>query len=316
MLILIFLALAAAAVLSVSLYCYRICFFSPKKARRQPLDPVDDPQFQAAEDTLRRVISIMERYPYEDVAIRAKDGISLRGRYYHFHDGAPLLILCHGYRSAALRDCCGGHALAQKLGFNALVIHQRAHGESEGHTITFGIKESNDVVRWANYAKIRFGAEVPVILFGLSMGAATVLMGCSEGYPSNVKGIIADSPYSSPADIIKKVCREQRYPTILYPFAKLGARIFGRFALESRSALNAVRDTRIPILLIHGEDDQLVPCGMSREIAENTLGPCRIFTVPGAGHGLGCMVDPEGYEQTIRRFLASIPIPVNVRKNK
>lgn len=308
MLILIFLALAAAAVLSVSLYCYRICFFSPKKGRRTPFDHVDDPQFRAVEDTIFRVISIMERYPYEDVAIRARDGVKLRGRYYHVRDGAPLLILCHGYRSAALRDCCGGHALAQKLGFNALVIHQRAHGESGGHTISFGIKESGDVARWAEYAENRFGAEVPVILFGLSMGAATVLMGCAEGYPANVKGIIADSAYSSPADIIKKVCRDMGYSTALYPFTKLGARIFGGFNLEGCTALDAVRDTRIPILLIHGEEDSLVPCGMSREIAENCLGSCKIYTVPGADHCLGCMADPDGYEQAIRRFLASIPI--------
>ena len=303
------LILAAAAVLFTSWYCYRICFYSPKKGRRLPYDKIDDPQFQAVEDTLFRVISIMERYPYEDVSIRAKDGVRLRGRYYHFHEDAPLLILCHGYRSAALRDCCGGHALAQKLGFNALVIHQRAHGESGGHTITFGIKESDDMVRWAKYAQDRFGENTPVVLFGLSMGAATVLMGCAEGYPDNVKGIIADSPYSSPADIIKKVCREQGYSTTLYPFAKLGARIFGGFDLESRTALDAVGDTRIPILLIHGDDDRLVPCGMSREMAENCRGSSQIFTVPGAGHGLGCMVDPVGYEESVIRFLARIPLP-------
>ena len=309
MLILILIALAAAAVLSISWYCYRICFFSPKKGRRMPFDHVDDPQFRAVEDTIFRVISIMERYPYEDVCIRAKDGVRLRGRYYHVRDGAPLLILCHGYRSAALRDCCGGHALAQKLGFNALVIHQRAHGESGGHTISFGIKESGDVVRWAEYAQNRFGPEIPVILFGLSMGAATVLMGCAEGYPANVKAIIADSAYSSPADIIKKVCRDLGYPTALYPFAKLGAQLFGGFDLESRTALEAVRDTRIPILIIHGEDDHLVPWGMGREIAENCMGRCHIFTVPGADHGLACMADPDGYEQAIRRFLALLPIP-------
>ena len=307
MLILFLLALAAITALSISWYCYRICFFSPKRCRRTPFDSADDPQFHSVADTIFRVVSIMERYPYEDVEIRGKGGVRLRGRYYHFHDSAPLLILCHGYRSTALRDCCGGHALSRKLGFNALVIHQRAHGDSGGHTISFGIRESNDIVRWAQYAEKRFGSEIPVILFGLSMGAATVLMGCNEGYPSNVKAIIADSPYSTPADIIKKVCRETGYPTALYPFAKLGARIFGGFDLEANTALEAVRDNRIPILFIHGEDDRLVPCGMSREIAENCLGPCRIFTVPGADHCLGCMTDPEGYEQAIREFLSPIP---------
>ena len=307
MVILSILTLTTAVTLALSWNCYRICFYSPRKGRRTPYDPIPDPQFQAVEETLFRVISIMERYPYEDVAIRALDGTRLRGRYYHFHEGAPLMILCHGYRSAALRDCCGAHALAQKLGFNALVIHQRAHGESGGHTITFGIREGNDVACWARYAQERCGPEIPVILFGLSMGAATVLMGCAEEYPGNVKGIIADSPYSSPSDIIKKVCRDQGYPVTLFPFVKLGSRIFGGFGLESRTALESVRHADIPILLIHGEDDRLVPCDMSRKIAENCPGDCSILTVPGAGHGLGYMTDPEAYEQAVFRFLDSIP---------
>ena len=313
MVILSILTLTAAVVLALSWNCYRICFFSPRKGRRSPYDPIPDPQFQAVEQTLFQVISIMERYPFEDVAIRASDGTRLRGRYYHFNEGAPLLILCHGYRSAALRDCCGAHALAKKLGFNALVIHQRAHGESGGHTITFGIREGNDVARWARYARDRFGPEIPVILFGLSMGAATVLMGCAEAYPENVKGIIADSPYSSPADIIKKVCRDEGYPEALFPFVTLGAWIFGGFWLESRTALEAVRHTKLPILLIHGEDDRLVPCDMSRKIAEGCPGRCSILTVPGAGHGLGYMVDPTAYEQAVLRFLSGVS---DIAKNK
>ena len=197
--------------------------------------------------------------------------------------------------------------LARKLGYNALVIHQRAHGESGGSTITFGIRERGDVVKWAEYARERLGADIPIILFGLSMGAATVLMGCQEGYPENVRGIIADSPYSSPADIIKKVCKDEGYPPFLYLFAELGARIFGGFRLRSCTALDAVKHSIIPILLIHGEDDRFVPCDMSREIAAYCKGNVQLHTFPHASHGLCYMIDPVRYEKTVLDFLKTIP---------
>ena len=296
-----------ALTLVLSWMCYRKCFYSPKKGRSGPYDPMKGEQFEAVADTLYHIISITERYPWEDVSIEAVDGITLRGRYYHFAEGAPLLILCHGYRSTALRDCCGAHMLARKLGCNALAIHQRAHGESGGRTITFGIRERRDVRQWAQYALERFGPDIPVALFGLSMGAATVLMGCKEGYPTNVRGIIADSPYSSPADIIKKVCKDEGYPPFLYIFAELGARIFGGFRLRSCTALEAVKHSSVPILLIHGEDDRMVPCDMSRKIAEACPARCRILTIPGAGHGLGYMTDPQAYERAVIGFLDDLP---------
>ena len=292
-----------ASALVLSWMCYRKCFYSPKKGRCSPYDPMRGPQYEAVADTLYHIISIMERYPWEDVSIKAEDGILLRGRYYHFAEGAPLLILCHGYRSTGLRDCCGAHMLARKMDYNALVIHQRAHGDSGGRTITFGIRERHDVQLWTEYARERFGPETPIVLFGLSMGAATVLMGCKEGYPDNVRGIIADSPYSSPADIIEKVCKDEGYPPFLYIFAALGAQIFGGFRLRSCTALEAVKHSSVPILLIHGEDDRMVPCDMSRKIADACPARCTILTIPGAGHGLGYMTDPPAYERAVLEFL-------------
>ena len=300
-------AALAAAGLTASWNCYRICFYSPPKGRGTPYDPLKGPQFEDIQDTLFRVIRIMEQYPCEDVALTSFDGIPLRGRYYHIADGAPLMILCHGYRSAALRDCCGGHALARELGFNALVIHQRAHGESGGRTISFGIRERRDVHTWIRWASERFGTHTPVVLYGLSMGAATVLMGCSLGYPNNVACIIADSPYSSPAGIIRKVCRDARCPGLIFPFIEAGARIFGRFRLEEATAEDGVARSRIPILLIHGEDDRLVPCDMSRAMALKNPSLCCLHTVPGAGHGLSFLTDPEGCRKAVLEFLGSVP---------
>ena len=301
-------SLLVVLILTISYICYRRCFYSPPGRHNDPYEPLVGDQYTAVEEDIFRVTSIMERYSFEDVGITAADGTALRGRYYHFVDGAPLMILCHGYRSSALRDCSGGHALCRKMGFNALAIHQRCHGDSGGTTITFGIREREDLLAWIRWANERFGGETPIMLFGLSMGAATVLMGSQLGYPDNVACIMADSPYSAPADIILKVCKDMGYPPkLIYPFIWLGARIYGGFRVDACSAREAVRQAKVPILLIHGEDDRLVPCQMSEHIRAACGARVTVHTFPNAGHGLSHMSDPRRFERVVFDFLNDIP---------
>ena len=303
---------ALAFLIAASWWAYRTAFYSPKSRRVGVDAPLEGVQYQEFSEHIHRISGIMQKIPCEDVTIQSHDGLSLHGRYYHMHDGAPLEILFHGYRSHPFRDCSGGHALSRKMGFNALVIDQRAHGESGGNTITFGIKERMDALCWISYANGRFGTEQPIILSGLSMGAATVLMTANLDLPDNVVCLIADSPYSAPAAIIEKVGRESHYPmAICRPFLYLGAWIFGKFRLNATAAKEAVSHARVPILLIHGEADNFVPCSMSLEIAQCCTSPVTVHTFPNAGHGLCYMVDPRRYERIVYEFFQSIPALCN-----
>ncbi len=303
----IFIILFAVLLLG-SWYTYNVSFFSPKSRRPSATDPIKGEQYEAVSEHIVRISNIMQRIPFDEVTIRSYDGTPLYGRYYHRKDGAPIEILFHGYRSHPYRDCSGGHALARKMGFNTLVVDQRAHGASGGHTICFGVKERKDCLCWTNYLNERFGAETPIVLSGLSMGAATVLMSASLNLPSNVVCIIADSPYSTPSAIIEKVCRDLHYPVgLCRPFLHLGALIYGGFQLNGCTAKQSVRQARVPILLIHGEDDLLVPYRMSLEIAAQCASPVEVATFPGAGHGLSYMIDPIRYETVVYDFLKSIP---------
>jgi len=306
-----FLIIAAVLVfliLFICRYTYRVAFYSPEDKRNTIDDPLDGPQYEVFSEHIHRISHIMEKIPFEPVTITSFDGCRLFGRYYHVKDGAPVEILFHGYRSCACRDCSGGHALSRKMGFNALVVDQRAHGNSGGTTISFGIKEHRDCLCWVRYANTRFGEQVPIILSGLSMGAATVLMASGLDLPDNVACILADSPYSAPSAIIEKVCSDLHYPvTLCRPFLHLGAWLFGHFRLNTCTAKEAVRNAKVPVLLIHGEDDRLVPCAMSFEIAGCCASPATVATFPEAGHGLSYMVDPLRYERVVYDFLKQIP---------
>ena len=292
-------------VLLIAGFSYRTAFYSSAHRKEDHYALPQGEQYEKERQRMLSLIRRMDDIPYESVSISARDGTRLFARYFHVRDGAPLQIQFHGYRGTALRDFCGGNKLARESGQNTLVVDQRAHGRNGGRTITFGIRERMDCLCWAEYASQRFGSNTPIFLSGVSMGAATVLMASELELPCNVIGIIADCPYSSPEAIIRKVCREDMHlpPALVMPFVRLGARLFGHFDLKEASAVQAVRNTDIPILLLHGEDDRFVPCDMSREIFDACAGEKTRITFPGAGHGLSYIVDTVRYSEAVSRFV-------------
>ena len=307
MIILTVLLSAFVITLSLAHYTYRVCFYSPKDRLEDPYAPLEGAQYAAAAELLHKCTAVMEQTPFRWVSIQSDDGLTLKGRYYHIQDNAPLMLIFHGYRSSPLRDCAGGFALALRLGFNILAPDQRSHGTSDGKAITFGILERRDCLQWTQYAVKELTHGAPIILSGISMGAATVLMASQLKLPDEVCCIAADCPYASPKEIIQKVCADRGYPVKLtYPFVWLGAKIFGGFALHESTATDAVKNTKIPMILLHGEADSFVPCEMSRRIHAAAPDISKLYTFPYAEHGLCCITDPIRYENATISFFQSI----------
>ena len=293
----------AAFVLLGSYLSYRMAFYVAPKQRGKGIPLPGGEQYARVKDRTDALFSEMSALEFEEVSIVAEDGTHLFGRYHHTADGAPVQIQFHGYRGSWIRDFCGGNKLARACGHNTLVIDQRAHGKSGGRTITFGIRERHDCLCWATYAHERFG-NVPVFLSGVSMGAATVLMASELDLPDNVCGIIADSPYDTPEGIIRKVCRDMKLPeNIAFLFVRLGARIFGGFDIRAAGSAAAAAKSKVPVLVIHGEDDRFVPCEMSAAIRDANSAMVTRETFPDAGHGLSYVTDTERYGRIVRAFI-------------
>ena len=294
-----------AIILLGALFGYFKAFYSPSKREIMSGQLPDSEQYQKAKAHIKELIFYASSIKFDDIDIKSYDGTTLYGRYYHTKDGAPLQILFHGYKGSPMRDFCGGLLLALKSGFNVILVDQRAHGKSGGNTICFGVKERYDALEWVKYASSRFGS-IPIILTGISMGGATVLMASELDLPKNVVGIIADCPYSSPGEIIRKFCKNMGMPPkIVYPFAYLGALIFGRLVLNKASAYNAVQNTSLPIIIFHGEDDSFVPYWMSEKIFEACKSEHKfLHSFKGADHGLSYMSDNKKYEEEYLNFVS------------
>lgn len=305
MIFLILLCIIAAVFLGGAYYAYRIAFFSSMKDRDRVPSP-KEAQYDPYRGEMARIYRQLHDRPCEFVTIISHDGLKLSGRYYHVQDGAPLDIGFHGYRSHPFTDFSGGSELSFQLCHNVLLIDQRAHGKSEGRTISFGIQERQDLLCWVNYAIERFGQDVKIILYGVSMGGATVLMASELDLPENVKGIISDCPYASAMDIILHVGRDMPIPQwLMKPFVILGAKIFGGFDITETDALRAVKNTKVPILIIHGDDDRFVPCEMSDLASQNPEYITR-HVFPGAAHGISYLVDTPRYQSIVKEFMANV----------
>ncbi len=139
------------------------------------------------------------------------------------------------------------------------------------------------------------------------MGASTVLLAAGDKLPRNVKGVIADSPFSSPKAIIKKVCeKDMHIPFFLgYPFVFLGGLIYGHFNMNKGDIKASLKNNKLPILLIHGEADTYVPCEMSKSIAANDR-LVEIETFPGADHGLSFIIDQKRYEKIVKDYVKKV----------
>ena len=298
------LVVLAILISSAAYFVYRIAFYSPRKDREKT-PSVTGAQYDPYREIMGLIYRNLAEQSYERVSVLSRDGLMLSGRYYHVRDGAPLAIGFHGYRSSCLTDFSGGAELNFSLGYNLLLVDQRAHGKSEGTTITFGVRERYDCLDWVNYALRRFGDDTQLLLYGISMGAATVLMASGLDLPENVKAIIADCPYSTPCAIIETVSDQMRIPHgLARPFVKLAARLYGGFDIEEADALRAVAKAKVPILLIHGESDNFVPCAMSEEIYLANPQLVQRHTFPGADHGISYLVDKKRYTKIVKEFLS------------
>ena len=289
----------------ITYICFRIAFYIPDRDPENyemngiPEGEIYEPFREAMENWTKEAKAL----PQEEFCITTFDGLKLYGKYYEYAPGAPIELMLHGYRGSAQRDLSGGVQRCFRLQRSALIVSQRCSEKSEGNVTTLGILEHRDCLCWVDFMVKHFGSDVKIILTGISMGASTVLMAAGKPLPPNVIGVLADCGYNSPKDILKKIINQIGLPvSIGYFLVKMGARIYGHFDLEEFSPEEAMKNCKVPVIFYHGENDDFVPCEMSRINYEACHCKKALVTIPEAGHGLSFPVDSEKYISTLRDF--------------
>ena len=252
------------------------------------------------------------------VHIKSRDGLVLKGRLYKKQKNKPraVVIAVHGFHSGGLRDMGRFADMYSRNGFDYLIISQRSHFDSEGEYLTFGAKESLDVLDWVDIVRKIYAPDIPIILHGVSMGAATVLIAAGiydnlvdDNSKPNIICCIADSPYD---DIIGQIeyllgKRSNITKKIVIGLFKANMRLRAKVKARDASPLAIMKNINVPVMFVHGKDDRYVlPDNSSRlyELCKSDIK--ELLIVEEAGHVCSFVVNPDEYEKVFASFVDRI----------
>ncbi|HUM83374.1 MAG TPA: alpha/beta hydrolase [Lachnospiraceae bacterium] len=241
----------------------------------------------------------------QHVTIKSADGLILCAEYLPCRNAVRTVLLAHGYHGTYFKDFSEIAEFYHRQGSNLLMITERAHRGSEGKYITFGVRESGDLMLWCRFLNEKYGDSLPLYLHGASMGSATVLMAEGEALPENTAGIIADCGYTSPWDICGYFAGHYlhvpKFP--LLSIVDLYARLLAHFSMKEKSAPEILKKAKIPVLFVHGTNDDFVPPHNTVANYEACAAPKRLCMVDGATHVTSWFFDTEKYQQSLLSFL-------------
>lgn len=261
-----------------------------------------DPYYQEVD----RAEEELKKIPYEPVSLISIDGKKLKGRFYPGQEGVQDVFLAvHGCRNHGTREYSFLSSYYRKAGVPFLLIDLRACGDSEGDYMTYGWKESEDLLLWISWLIGKCGESCRIFLHGISMGAGTVLMTGDKELPEQVAGVVADCGYTSACDEfayqIKKCFHMPMAAPILYLTNLISKKKAG-FDIRKAAPIEAVKTCKVPHLFIHGDKDDYVPYYMMDELYEACNARKWKVTVPGAVHARSYYVNPELYEESLEKF--------------
>jgi len=246
----------------------------------------------------------LEAKEHETVEIEAFDKIKLVGHWYTCKSPKRIIIAMHGWRSSWSQDFGIISEFYEKNDCCVLYAEQRGHGNSGGEYMGFGLLERYDCLDWLKWAEENTDPSLPIYLCGLSMGAATVLMTAATEFSDRVHGIMADCAFTSPHAIWKHVVQSNLHlPYGLYSAAaKDMCRKRISMTSDEYSCPEALKSCRVPVIFIHGSDDNFVPVEMTYENYKACASKKHLLIVPGADHAMSYIVDKESYESACRKF--------------
>jgi uncharacterized protein len=245
-----------------------------------------------------------EKVKKEEIGIKSYDNLKLHA--YKIKNKSKIwVIIVHGYTNSALEVLTPAKHFYD-MGYNLLIIDQRAHGKSDGKYSSMGWIERKDIISWINYLN---GSEknIKIILYGISMGANAVMMAVGEKLPKNVIGAIEDCGFLS---IYHQFYNQLKYlkhlPKPIIWSSHFFAKILIKFNIYKADGFKQIQKGKIPMLFIHGEADKFVPISNFNEAYNLYNGYKEKLIVTDAKHMMSSVTNEKLYWETIKNYINTI----------
>lgn len=236
-----------------------------------------------------------------DYTLTGEDGYVLHAQLLKNSRGGDRgVIISHGYtdnRYGSLKYA----RLYLDLGFHVLLYDLRGHGENEPTFCTYSVRESRDLLAVLKDARGRFPQIKAWGLHGESLGAATTVA-CLR-YAPDVRFAVADCGFGEISGVLENGMKSMGLPPALVRLASLCAKIRYGYSFDEMRPIDALRDNRVPVLFIHGAEDDFIPPAHSERMRAATRGYSELHLIPGAGHAASVLTAPDDYRALLEAFL-------------
>ena len=220
---------------------------------------------------------------FEDIYFEAEDKTRLHGWFFPQKENAPLILFCHG-NAGNICHRLENVKLLLDQGLQVFIFDYRGYGKSRGRPSESGIYMDGLAAYDFLISQKNMSAD-EIILFGRSLGAAVAI---EIALTRKVRSLITESAFTSTKEMARTML-------LFMPFS---------FFLPSHyNNLEKITRINVPKLIIHGEEDEIVPFSMGRKLYENAQAPKYFYPVKDAGHNDTYVLGDKQYFDTLTAFV-------------
>ena len=244
--------------------------------------------------------------PYETWHLENKSHLQLQGYYLDRPEADFTMVILHGYHDDAFRMSSYAKTFYETFNCDLFLPDLRGHGASQGDVVGYGWLDKEDVKEWLVRLHEAHPGR-PIVLFGLSMGGACITYLASEELVSEVKCLVEDCGYSSLYQELDFQCRQYNHLPLRLFAKEVDAIIRQKagFSMYEADGLASVAKARLPMMFIHGLDDDVVPSQMVFDLYNACNQEKQLFFVKEADHARALQEDKRAYLDVLKQFIDS-----------
>ena len=300
----IILGILPLPILAYYLYSVLLVRTSKKKWGRECSIP-DDEEYKRMFD-----IGIeweKQYHSYKQPVEVVSDGFKLVGEYFDFGSDTSVIII-----AGRMESLLYSYYFAEpyrRLGYNILVIDNRAHGLSEGKYLSLGAKEYRDILRWGELLHDRFHQK-SIVIHGICIGSCVGLFAlCSPDCPDYFKGMAAEGMFTTFKDSFVNHLIDGHHPIQPATFlVTLYIRIFAGADVVHDGPLYRIDQLKKPILFLHSKEDVFSLPSEVQQVYDRCTSEKKLVWFEKGAHSRVRINDTQRYDETVIDFFDHIDI--------